>query len=112
LRSSKPKRRKRPAHWQRSSARIRRQDRIDKARLLLTRFPDREEYTVSTSEFNIVKQKLLAIVNQNNLGNNTEKAAPTLKRKPSRGSSNGNEGESEKDPPTLKRKPGSAPDND
>ena len=87
-------------------------DRIDKARLLLTRFPDRDEYTVSTSEFNIVKQKLLAIVNQNNLGNNTEKAAPTLKRKPSRSSSNGNEGESEKDPPTLKRKPGSAPDND
>jgi hypothetical protein len=58
-----------------------------------------------------VKQKLLAIVNQKNPGD-TEKAAPTLKRKPSRGSSNGNEGESEKDPPTLKRKPGSAPDND
>jgi beta-barrel assembly-enhancing protease len=86
-------------------------DRIDKARLLLTRFPEREEYTVSTSEFSLVKQKLLAIINQNNPVN-TEKAAPTLKRKPSRGNSNGSEDESEKDPPTLKRKPGSAQDND
>jgi predicted Zn-dependent protease len=86
-------------------------DRIDKARLLLTRFPERDEYTVSTSEFSVVKQKLLAIINQNNLGN-TGKAAPTLKRKPSRGSGNGNEDESEKDPPTLKRKPGSGSEND
>src|SRR5215216_3231701 len=69
-------------------------DRIDKARLLLTRFPERDEYTVSTSEFNIVKQKLLAVINQNNPVN-TQKA-PTLKRNPSRGNSNGNEGEQEK----------------
>jgi beta-barrel assembly-enhancing protease len=86
-------------------------DRIEKARLLLTRFPERDEYTVSTSEFNLVKQKLLAIINQNNLAD-TGKAAPTLKRKPSRGNSSGNEDESEKTPPTLKRKPGSGSDND
>jgi predicted Zn-dependent protease len=86
-------------------------DRIDKARVLLTRFPEREEYTISTSEFGLVKQKLLAIVNQNNLTKN-EKAAPTLKRKPSRGSSDGSDGDSDKAPPTLKRKPGSEPDND
>lgn len=86
-------------------------DRIDKARELLTRFPEREEYTISTSEFGLVKQKLLAIVNQNNLTKN-EKAAPTLKRKPSRGSADGNDGDSDKAPPTLKRKPGSEPDND
>lgn len=86
-------------------------DRIDKARLLLTRFPERDEYTVSTSEFNLVKERLLAIINQNSL-NNTGKAAPTLRRKPSRGTSNGNDAEAEKDPPTLKRKPGGGSDND
>jgi predicted Zn-dependent protease len=86
-------------------------DRIDKARGLLTRFPEREEYTISTSEFGLVKQKLLAIVNQNTLTKN-EKAAPTLKRKPSRGSADGSDGDSDKAPPTLKRKPGSEPDND
>jgi predicted Zn-dependent protease len=86
-------------------------DRIDKARVLLARFPDRDEYTVSTSEFNVVKQRLLGIINQHSL-DTTGKAAPTLKRKPTRGDSNGNDSESEKAPPTLKRKPGSEPDND
>jgi beta-barrel assembly-enhancing protease len=85
-------------------------DRIDKARELLTRFPEREEYTISTSEFAVVKQKLLNIVNKDNLTRN-EKAAPTLRRKPSRGSDDGNDGDaSDKAPPTLKRKPGSEPD--
>jgi predicted Zn-dependent protease len=86
-------------------------DRIDKARVLLTRFPERDEYTISTSEFNVVKQRLLATINQHSL-DKTDKAAPTLKRKPSRGNSNGNESESEKAPPTLKRNPGSETDND
>lgn len=85
-------------------------DHIDKARVLLARFPERDEYTVSTSEFNLVKQKLLAIINQNNPGS-TDKAAPSLKRKPSRGNSNGNADESDKAPPTLKRKPGGESDN-
>ncbi len=86
-------------------------DRLEKARLLLTRFPERDEYTVSTSEFNRVKQKLLQITNQRSL-DKTDKAPPSLRRKPSRGDSNGNDGESDKAPPTLKRKPGSDADND
>lgn len=84
-------------------------DRIDKARGLLVRFPDRDEYTISTSEFNLVKQRLLATINKD-MPASTGKAAPTLKRKPSNTSSNGNEGETDKAPPTLKRKPGSEPD--
>ncbi|HST23532.1 MAG TPA: M48 family metallopeptidase [Blastocatellia bacterium] len=86
-------------------------DRIEKARDLLVRFPERDEYTISTSEFNLVKQRLLAQINKD-LPANTGKAAPTLKRKPANTSSNGNEDGSEKAPPTLKRKPGSEPDND
>jgi predicted Zn-dependent protease len=78
--------------------------RLDKARKLLGRFPDRDEYVVSTSEFGAVKEKLLAITNQSKLG--TDDSAPTLKRKPSRDNSDGSE-ESDRDKPTLKRKPSS-----
>jgi predicted Zn-dependent protease len=46
-------------------------DRILKVHDLLARFPDRDEYTVSTSEFNKVKARLLA--------------KPTLKRRDSDG---------------------------
>lgn len=81
-------------------------DRIEKSRSLLTRFPEREEYTVSTSEFALVKQKLLSIVNQQSL-DKTDKA-PTLKKKPSR---DGEGGAADKDRSTLKRKPGSGDDN-
>jgi predicted Zn-dependent protease len=79
-------------------------NRLDKARKLLGRFPDRDEYVVSTSEFGAVKEKLLAITNQSKLG--TDDGAPSLKRKPSRDNSDGSE-ESDRDKPTLKRKPSS-----
>jgi predicted Zn-dependent protease len=79
-------------------------NRLDKARKLLERFPNRDEYVVSTSEFGAVKEKLLAITNQSKLG--TDDGAPTLKRKPSRDNSDGSE-ESDRDKPTLKRKPSS-----
>jgi predicted Zn-dependent protease len=79
-------------------------NRLDKARKLLERFPNRDEYVVSTSEFGAVKEKLLAITNQSKLG--TDDGAPSLKRKPSRDNSDGSE-ESERDKPTLKRKPSS-----
>jgi len=85
-------------------------DRMDKARTLLTRFPEREEYTITTSEFAVIKQRLLTIVNEQSL-DKTDKGAPTLKKKPSRGSTGGSDGESDKDKPTLKRKPGSESDN-
>jgi predicted Zn-dependent protease len=83
-------------------------NRLEKARVLLARFPDRDEYTVSTSEFNGVKDKLVAITNAQNIGRG-EEGMPTLKRKPTlkRGDSDAEGGEKEKDLPTLKRKPGS-----
>lgn len=77
--------------------------RLDKARTLLTRFPERDEYTISTSEFRSVKNKLITVTNLQQV---QESNAPTLKRKPTV-----REGESDdgiKDPPTLKRKPSSA----
>ena len=81
-------------------------NRIEKARKLLVRLPDREEYTVDTSEFNGVKEKVLAITNQSKLDNAgsahpTLRKKPTLKRNPDAGE------ETENDKPTLKRKPDS-----
>jgi predicted Zn-dependent protease len=79
-------------------------DRMEKARLLLTRFPDRDEYTLTTSEFQTVKTKLLAIYNNQKL-ENKGKAAPTLRRKP-RQDDPASSDDSVKDKPTLKRKTG------
>ena len=81
-----------------------------KSETALTRFPEREEYTISTSEFAVVKQRLLNFVNKDNLNKN-EKAAPTLRRKPARSSPDGSDNDAaDKAPPTLKRKPGSQSD--
>jgi len=77
-------------------------DRLDKARLLLTRFPDRDEYTLTTSEFQAVKGKLLALYSAQKL-ENKGKAAPTLRRKPREDDASGDD---TKDKPTLKRKNG------
>ena len=59
-------------------------DRIVKVQNLLSRFPDRDEYTVSTSEFNRVKSRLLAITNSKTIeagGRDTGPKRPTLKRR-------------------------------
>jgi predicted Zn-dependent protease len=84
-------------------------DRIVKVRDLLGRFPDRDEYTVSTSEFNRVKSRLLAITNSKTLEAGSRESGPkrpTLKRRkegddPSQPSTTG---EDPKDKPTLKRR--------
>ena len=85
-------------------------DRIVKVQNLLSRFPDRDEYTVSTSEFNRVKSRLLAITNSKTLeagGRESGPKRPTLKRRkegddPSQPSTTGEDGP--KDKPTLKRR--------
>lgn len=84
-------------------------DRIVKVHSLLSRFPDRDEYTVSTSEFNRVKSRLLAITNSKTLEAGSRESGPkrpTLKRRkesddPSQPSTTG---EDPKDKPTLKRR--------
>ncbi len=86
-------------------------DRIVKVHDLLARFPDRDEYTISTSEFNRVKSRLLAITNSKTLdaAGNRENGPkrPTLKRRkegedPSQPSTTGED--QPKDKPTLKRR--------
>ena len=86
-------------------------DRIVKVHDLLARFPDRDEYTVSTSEFNRVKSRLLAITNSKTLdaAGNRESGPkrPTLKRRKDGDdqTSPSSTGEDQpKDKPTLKRR--------
>ena len=63
-------------------------DRIDKVKALLTKFPDRSEYTINTSDFNRVKSRLVSITNARSLsakagGTSAEQDGkrPTLKRR-------------------------------
>jgi predicted Zn-dependent protease len=87
-------------------------DRAVKVRDLLTRFPDREEYTLSTSDFSRVKSRLLAITNAKTLNANGERDTgpkrPTLKRRQEGGDPNttstSGEEQTTKDRPTLKRR--------
>jgi predicted Zn-dependent protease len=80
-------------------------DRIGKAQQLLVRFPERDEYTISTSEFANVKAKLLSLTTQAKLGAD---GSPTLRRKPTLKRSDPDAPDAEpKDKPTLKRKPAS-----
>jgi predicted Zn-dependent protease len=85
-------------------------DRISKIHDLMAKFPDRDEYTVSTSEFSKVKSRLLAITNSKALDPSNRDSGPkrpTLKR---RKEGDGSEtqpsttGEEPKDKPTLKRR--------
>jgi predicted Zn-dependent protease len=86
-------------------------DRIIKVHDLLARFPDRDEYTISTSEFTRVKSRLRAITNSKTIdaSGNRESGPkrPTLKRRtegadPSQPSTTGDD--QPKDKPTLKRR--------
>ncbi|HEX8183863.1 MAG TPA: M48 family metalloprotease, partial [Blastocatellia bacterium] len=89
-------------------------DRITKVHDLLAKFPDRDEYTLSTSEFSAVKNRLLKLTNARTIdasGNrDTGPKRPTLKRRKDAGddqaqpSSTGTEEPKDKDRPTLKRR--------
>lgn len=63
-------------------------DRIDKVKALLSRFPDRSEYTINTSDFNKVKARLVAITNAKTpsakaggTASDRDNQRPTLKRR-------------------------------
>ena len=95
-------------------------DRITKVHDLLVRFPDRDEYMLSTSDFTRVKSRLLALTNARTIdasGNrDTGPKRPTLKRRkegedptqtdPSKGT------EAPKDKPVLKRRDSDGKDPD
>lgn len=87
-------------------------DRITKVRSLLARFPERDEYTINTSEFLRVKARLgvLSASNKRKLGTSdgdTAPQRPTLKR---RGSNDPNDPNANPDDPAAGSDSGAPPD--
>lgn len=85
-------------------------ERITDVRGLIARFPDRDEYTINTSEFNRVKSRLLALTNAKVIAadgsRETGPKRPTLKRRKEGDDQNQTPQagkEQTKDKPTLKR---------
>jgi predicted Zn-dependent protease len=92
------------------------EDRIKEVRKLLERFPEKAEYQMSSSEFQQVKNRLIALHSgRNTIGpNSNDSGRPTLKRRPQSGSdtSAGDAGDnSNSGRPTLKRRPDSSDQN-
>ena len=94
-------------------------DRIDKVNALIARFPERSEYTINTSEFTQVKNRLIAMTNARSTGGRggiggpagEDSKKPTLKRRqptPPEGSEEAAGAATEEsqapDRPTLRRK--------
>lgn len=83
-------------------------DRIVKVKALLARFPDRDEYTITTSEFIRVKNRLLALTDTRKIdpaGRDSGPKRPTLKRQKEGADPTQPQPDPEKkDKPTLKRR--------
>lgn len=95
-------------------------DRIDKVNALIARFPERGEYTINTSEFQQVKNRLISFTNARATGgrggagaSDADSKRPTLKRRqpgsPEGADPNATGDQEQKAPserPTLRRKDG------
>jgi predicted Zn-dependent protease len=76
-------------------------DRIKEVNQLVVRFPDKQEYEISTSDFSTVKARLVAVSSKGT--GSTEKDRPTLKRRPPSKTDSGDSTEPPPERPTLKR---------
>ncbi len=91
-------------------------DRIDRVNALIARFPERSEYTINTSEFQHVKNRLIAFTNARATGgrggvSEADSKRPTLKKRqpaPPEGSDPNATGADQPPPerPTLRRADG------
>jgi beta-barrel assembly-enhancing protease len=80
-------------------------DRIEASQKEIeTILPAREEYTVSTSEFDDVKARLAAIENRRKVNDQKDGNKPTLRRASSSDKSGQGQSSSDDDHPTLKRR--------
>ena len=85
-------------------------DRAETVRKLISQFPQRDEYVVNTSDFNLVKARLQAVSggrrgigNGNGGSDNDRNGRPTLKRR--RDDANGGDIDSSIEPPAPKNRP-------
>ena len=81
-------------------------DRIEKSQEEIRKIlPAKEEYIVTTSEFDEVKARLAALENKHKLLDQKDGNKPSLRRTSNSGDNNGNgNGQSDDDRPTLKRR--------
>ncbi|MGH9833030.1 MAG: M48 family metallopeptidase [Blastocatellia bacterium] len=89
-------------------------DRITEVRSLLDRFPDKPEYEISSSEFNQIKSRLVAIgASRRATEADANSKRPTLKRRPPSTSDDSSSEQQSPERPTLKRRTGTGaePDN-
>src|SRR5262249_3622476 len=77
-------------------------DRIKDVGNLVARFPDRQEYQLSSSDFDSVKSRLISINATRRSGEGRDNR-PTLKRRPVPVSDDGGTNGQSSDRPTLKR---------
>jgi len=84
-------------------------DRITEVQKLIAKFPERNEYQLSTSEFNDLKARLVAMSASTRAINAAADAKrPTLKRRPQTNTDNGGAASDDaSDRPVLKRRDGS-----
>ncbi len=96
-------------------------DRIEKVNALIARFPDRSEYTITTSEFQQVKNRLISITNARATGGRggvteADSKRPTLKRRQPGAPGENSDGSSTetaepKERPTLRKQGDKPPGN-
>jgi len=80
-------------------------DRIEKSQEEIRKIlPARQEYIVTTSEFDEVKARLAAIENKHKLLNPKDANKPSLRRTANSGDNGNGNGQSDDDRPTLKRR--------
>ena len=84
-------------------------DRIEKSQEEIAKIlPARQQYTVTTSEFDDVKSRLAALENRRKMTDDKEGNKPTLRRTSSKDKDKDKDGKpNEDDRPTLKRRPDS-----
>jgi beta-barrel assembly-enhancing protease len=99
-------------------------ERIQNVNALIARFPERGEYTLNTSEFNLVKSRLISLTNARVAGRGGSDAAvenkrPTLKRRQpgqpegsDTGTTSTEESKAPSERPTLKRNDPPKPPNE
>lgn len=85
-------------------------DRIDKVNSLIARFPERSEYTINTSEFQQVKNRLISITNARATGgrggaSEADSKRPTLKRRQPGAPGENSDGTTAAEPAEAKDRP-------
>jgi predicted Zn-dependent protease len=85
-------------------------DRIKEVNQLIGRFPDRNEYQISTSEFKDVKSRLVAVSASSRSISPGDNGRPTLKRRPQPTTGDVSTDSSDNDRPVLKRRDSSTSD--